>query len=178
MYEIFTGHPAFKGKSLGEFVVKHINEDPLDTGGYFITNGKEYVITALENIVYNQPTIFKSTIKSERVYGTILSQRGGIFGNSTQLAIRLQQDYGIYFEIQTLSFQKFKIPFYIIYKIFGMTGEEDIAKMIVYDYDLHTHSSDKMMEYISSAFKAKYNLDKKIQNLFNMDVNIISLFEG
>ena len=58
-----------------------------------------------------------------------------------------------------------------------MIGEEDIARMIIYDYDLHTHSSDKMMEYISGAFKLKYTLDKKIQNLFNMDVNIIQLFD-
>ena len=37
---------------------KNMNEDITDTGGYFITNGKEYVITALENITFvSNPTI-------------------------------------------------------------------------------------------------------------------------
>jgi eukaryotic-like serine/threonine-protein kinase len=29
LYELFTGHPVFRAKSFGEFVVKHMNDDPI-----------------------------------------------------------------------------------------------------------------------------------------------------
>jgi len=29
LYELFTGHPVFRAKSFGEFVVKHMNHDPI-----------------------------------------------------------------------------------------------------------------------------------------------------
>ena len=29
MYELFTGHPVFRAKSFGEFVVKHMNDEPV-----------------------------------------------------------------------------------------------------------------------------------------------------
>ena len=29
MYELFTGHPVFRAKSFGEFVVKHMNDEPI-----------------------------------------------------------------------------------------------------------------------------------------------------
>ena len=29
MYEVFTGHPVFRAKSFGEFVVKHMNDEPV-----------------------------------------------------------------------------------------------------------------------------------------------------
>ena len=29
MYEVFTGHPVFRAKSFGEFVVKHMNDEPI-----------------------------------------------------------------------------------------------------------------------------------------------------
>ena len=49
-------------------MLKKINEDPTDTGGYFIAGGKEYVINATENIGFNRPLIFKSTLKTQKVY--------------------------------------------------------------------------------------------------------------
>jgi DNA-directed RNA polymerase beta subunit len=146
-------------------MLKSINEDPTDTGGYLIFNGNEYVITATENITFNKPLIFKSTLKNERVYATILSQRGGTFGNSTQLAIHLMQDYSIFLEIQTYTFVKIKIPFFLLFRLFGVCVDEEIVRMIVYDMDDHTPQSDRMLEYVIEGFKSKYAVDKKLTQL-------------
>lgn len=146
-------------------MLKNINEDPTDTGGYLIFNGNEYVITATENITFNKPLIIKSTAKNERVYATILSQRGGTFGNSTQLAIHLMKDYSIFLEIQTYTFVKIKIPFFLLFRLFGVCLDEEIVKMIVYDMDDGIAQTDRMLEYVINGFKAKYAVDKKLAQL-------------
>lgn len=146
-------------------MLSNINEDPTDTGGYFIVNGKEYVITSTENIVYNKPLIFKSTLKTERVYSTILSQIGGAYGNSTQLIIHLRQDYGMSTEVQTRTFVKVSVPFYLIYRLFGVCVDSEIVKMIVYDLDDNTAQTNRMTEYVVEAFKAKYTVDKKLPQM-------------
>ena len=146
-------------------MLKNINEDPTDKGGYFIAGGKEYVVNTTENLVYNKPLIFKSTIKSQRVYATILSQKGGIYGNSTQMIIYLNTDSSIVLELQTYQFAKVKIPFYVLFRMFGITTDKDIAKMIVYELNQNTTESDKMLEYVKNAFLAEYRQDKKITQI-------------
>lgn len=157
-------------------MLKNINEDPTDTGGYFIVNGKEYVITSTENIVFNKPLIFKSTLKTERVYATILSQVGGAYGNSTQLVIHLRQDYGLAMDVQTKNFIKINVPFYLIYRLFGVCVDSDIVKMIVYDIDDNTAQTNRMTEYVIEAFKAKYTVDKKLPQM-TMTNNISMFFD-
>lgn len=156
-------------------MLKQINEDPTDTGGYFIAGGKEYVINATENIGFNRPLIFKSTLKTQRVYATLLSQRGGIYGNSTQITIYLNQDYSIAIELQTYQFAKVKIPFYVLYRMFGVSSNEETARMIVYEMDQNTSESNKMLEYITKAFLAVYKMDKKITQI-SMNASLENTF--
>ena len=146
-------------------MLKSINEDPTDTGGYFITGGKEYVINATENITFNKPLVFKSTVKTQKVYATMLSQSGGIYGNSTQLVVYLNTDNSIVIELQTYQFAKVKIPFYVLYRMFGINSDKEIAKMIVYEMDQQTSESNKMLEYVVNAFHADYKQDKKITQM-------------
>lgn len=155
--------------------LKSINEDPTDTGGYFIVNGKEYIINATENIGFNRPLIFKSTLKTQRVYATLLSQREGVYGNSTQITIYLNRDYGISIEIQTYQFAKVKIPFYVLYRMFGVSSHEDIARMIVYEMDQKTSESNKMLEYVTKALLAEYKMDKKITQM-GMNASLESIY--
>uniref|UniRef100_A0A6C0LLU2 DNA-directed RNA polymerase n=1 Tax=viral metagenome TaxID=1070528 RepID=A0A6C0LLU2_9ZZZZ len=155
--------------------LRRINEDPTDTGGYFIAAGKEYVINATENLTFNTPLIFKSTLKTQKVYATMLSQRGGIYGNSTQITIYLNADDSIAIELQTYQFAKVKIPFYVLYRMFGVSSDKEIAKMIVYEQDQGTSESNKMLNYVTKAFLAEYKIDKKITQM-SMNASLENIF--
>jgi DNA-directed RNA polymerase beta subunit len=153
-------------------MLRGINEDPNDTGGYFISNGKEYVINAAEYLVFNKPLIVFSTLKSERARAAILSQRENSFGNSTHLLIKLNTDFGIVFEIQTYTFSKLKIPFYTLYRMFGVNSDRRIAEMIVYDYEEDTPETNRMMEIVMMAFQVKYTVDKSKSQGLSMTENL------
>ena len=158
-------------------MLRSINEDPTDPGGYFITGGKEYVINATENITFNKPLIFKSTLKTQKVYATMLSQSGGIYGNSTQIVVFLNTDSSIYIELQTYQFAKVKIPFYVLYRMFGINNDREIAKMIVYEMDQETSESNKMLEYVTKAFLVDYRQDKKITQM-TMNSSLEKIYEA
>ncbi len=137
-------------------MLEDLNEDVDDTGGYFIAAGKEYVINALENLAYNKPLIFKSTLKNERVRATLISQGGGPFENSTQIQINYLADGGVTINLQASTFIKTKIPFYIIYRILGKVSEEEITRMIVHDIELNTPISNKLLDMVIKSFQCKY----------------------
>lgn len=158
-------------------MLEKINEDAFAPGGYFINNGKEWAILASENIVYNKPLIFKSTLKPERVYCTVISQQdNNMFGNSMNLVIRISVDYAILLEIQTITFNKVKIPFYTLYKLFGVESEQDILEMIVYDTDKKSMETEKMTEIVIQAFQAKYTTERK-SNIVSFTDEIVHFFD-
>lgn len=158
-------------------MLQEVNEDPFGPGGYFINNGKEWAIIAGENIVYNKPLIFQSTLKTERVYGSVISQQdNNMFGNSMNLVIRLSQDYAIQLEIQTYLFTKLKIPFYILYRAFGILSDEKIVEMIVYDKDKKSPEVERMLEIVLQAFHVKYTNERKGSSISMVD-NIEHIFD-
>ena len=110
--------------------------------------------------------MFRPTSKGERGYATLISQQdSNMFSNSTNLVIRMLNDYSIVLEIQTYVFSKLKIPFYILYRIYGINSDEEIVKMIVYDIDRETSETQKMVEILITAFQAKYPSEKKSSQL-------------
>lgn len=158
-------------------MLQEINEDPTDPGGYFIDKGNEYVLVGTENIVFNKPLVFVPTTKGERVYSTLISQQeSNMFSNSTNLVIRMLNDYAIVLEIQTYTFSKLKIPFYILYRIYGILSDEEILNMIVYDRDRKTNETQKMEEIVIKAFQVKYPTERKSGQL-SMVENIEHIYD-
>lgn len=158
-------------------ILREINEDPADPGGYFIDKGNEYVLIGGENIVFNKPLVFVPTTKGERAYSTLISQQeSNMFSNSTNLVIRMLQDYSIVLEIQTYTFSKLRIPFYILYRIYGILSDKEILNMIVYDKDRETNETQRMSEIVIHALQAKYPTDKKTSQLSVVE-NIEHIYE-
>ncbi len=100
--------------------------DPRDTGGYFIINGNERVMTMAEDLAENQPFI-ETNNKGElmlrvfslkgtyRIPTTITESKNGIIGTS---------------------FSRFKeLPAIVLLKALGLTKEADIAKYIGQETD-------------------------------------------
>lgn len=121
------------------------NIDPLETGGYFIINGNERIITMTEDLAENQPFIEMSRGKLQL---RLFSKRG-----SYKIPISITETNEGILEV---SFSRFKnIPAMMILKALGMIKESDIAQLVqketdslivnLYEYTNIASSEDAMM---------------------------------
>jgi DNA-directed RNA polymerase beta subunit len=132
--------------------LKEMGEDPTDPGGYFIAKRGEYVVDLLENIRYNSPHIHLRMKPNEHVRAEFLSQPGGAFENSSQIRIRLMTNGQITAEINSTKFEQVRLPFYILFRLFGMTDDRDITETIVFDSTDTGPITTHMLEILERAF--------------------------
>lgn len=105
-----------------EELVKH-GEDPYESGGYFIVNGNERAIIAVEDLMPNKVFFQKQSTGPSALTAKIFSQQDPY---SIPHVIEQTKDGIIY-----ISFTKFKrIPFVIIAKALGLTEDKGIMEMI------------------------------------------------
>ena len=132
--------------------LKSIGEDPTDFGGYFIAKRGEYVIDLLENIRYNSVHLHRQMRDQELVRAEFLSQPGGAFENSSQFILRYMANGQITIELNSPKFKKVKLPFYVIYRLFGMTDDRAITSTIVFDAEDSSPNTAKQLEILERAF--------------------------
>ena len=133
--------------------LKEMGEDPTDPGGYFIAKRGEYVVDLLENIRYNAVHIHRKMKANEHIRAEILSQPGGAFENSSQIKVRLMTNGQITVEINSVKFEKVRFPFYVIYRLFGMTDDRAITETIVFDTTDEGPITTHMLDYLERAFQ-------------------------
>lgn len=156
-----------------------INEDPDDPGGYFIIGGKEYAILSVESTTFNKPKYNKSTLKTERIHAAILSQiQGNTYGTSMQLVCKYNMDGGFTFDIQTLGFTKTKIPFYMLFRMFGKCSDREIINIILHNPESTCLINEKLKEIITKAFNVKYPEYDSIKYENSQGANLQWLFEN
>ena len=131
--------------------LKEMGEDPNDGGGYLIIKRQEYTVDLSENIRYNSPHIHNN-IKGEHCRVEFLSQPNGAFENSSLLRIKYLLDGSLVIEINSVRFEKVKIPFFIIYRIFGMTDDKDIVNTIVFDIEDKSSNTLQICNILQVAF--------------------------
>ena len=128
-------------------------EDPDDPGGYFIINGTERVIVAVEEVLANRPIIEK---KSEMETARINSEAAGFVQRHL-----LERKGGII----TISFANLKkLPVVVLLRALGMERDKDIIEAI-------TDSKDEMQEIyfnlyefdVKTADEAKEYMGKKLR---------------
>lgn len=135
---------------------KALGEDPNELGGYFLAKGIEWAIEELENILYNSPHIYLNIKAGERVRGELLSQpSSGGYQNSSHIVIRVLTNGALVAEINSIWFSEMKIPFYIIYRLFGITSDLDILESIVYDSKSESPVIKRMIAILETAFRHK-----------------------
>lgn len=132
----------------------NIGEDPMEEGGYFIAKRGEYAIDMNESLTYNTPHFHLNVKANEHVRAEILSRPNSAFENSSHVVVTYHKNNDqISVEINSTKFKNVKMPFYIIYRLLGMTSDKDIMNTIVSDHTDKTPRTKLLSEIIELAFQ-------------------------
>lgn len=135
-----------------------LNEDPTDLGGYFIVKSNEWIIDSLESMNFNSLRCFKNVgHKNELCRADIISKPGDNFENSSSLIIKLLNNNNIIFEITNNKFREISIPFYVLFRAFGICSDKEIIEHITYSLDENNILIKKMLNILEKGFMAKYS---------------------
>lgn len=154
--------------------LKELEEDPRDPGGYFIVKGTEWAVDKSENLIINMLHGYRNMYGREVVRGTFQSKPGDDYENSYYMIIRYLVDGQITVEIVTNKFDKLEIPFYLLFRAFGMTRDYDIVNNIVYGVENKDPVSRHIMEVLEKAFAVENKDFKPV--LKSTDSNEILMF--
>ncbi len=141
------------------------NEDPKMIGGYFILDGKEYCIMSTESIQYNMFHVTMNNFKDELARGIIISKTSVDFDNSFQIIFRYHKSMEITIEIANDNTNKVQIPFYLIYRILGLTTDKDIFNTILFDVDHDDELTKKLLNQLSFSLLDSDIKDKRFEHL-------------
>lgn len=167
-FPIMVGSNLCHTHNLTKDALKQIREDPKDPGGYFIIKG-EWAVENLENICFNTGHIHKNLDK-EFVRCEFISQPGGAFENSSQIVVRYLKEHLITVEINTVKFQRLQIPFYLIFRMFGVSSDIDILKMIAGDIENPTGVDIDIVEIVDRALHLSSPRFEGLKNELNRQV--------
>ncbi|MCW3981983.1 MAG: DNA-directed RNA polymerase subunit B'', partial [Candidatus Bathyarchaeota archaeon] len=100
-------------------------EDPEDSGGYFIINGSERVIVALEDLAPNRVMVDVDTRGAHPVYqAKIFSTTVGF---RARIELRLKSDGALYVTIPGVPSE---IPLIIVMRALGVESDKEIAELV------------------------------------------------
>src|SRR4030042_35833 len=100
-------------------------EDPDDTGGYFVVNGSERVIVAMEDLAPNRVLVDMdekgtSPIYQSKIFSTTVGFRA-------RIELKLKPDDAIYV---TMPGVPTEIPFVVIMRALNLEKDKDIAEAV------------------------------------------------
>lgn len=108
-----------------------VGEDPLDPGGYFIVNGSERVVVALEDLAPNRVLVDVEKVGSNPNYkAKIFSTTVGF---RARIEVTIKSDGAIYVSMPGLPAD---IPFVIIMKALGVEADSKIAELVSPDEEI------------------------------------------
>ena len=121
-------------------------EDPNDTGGYFIINGSERVIVALEDLAPNRIIVDIDDRGATPVYqAKIFSTTVGF---RARIEIRLKSDDAIYVSMPGVPTE---IPFIALMRALGLKSDKDIAEAVSPDRSIQNE--------LASSFEKAVGVD-------------------
>lgn len=138
-------------------------ESPEDQGGYFIMKGHEIGIQNSENIKFNQPNIHRMMPPNKaRVRLEMISKPGDAFENSFQVQIRVTRTNAIVIEPSYPNIKDSNntnlphpppMPFYLMFRMLGMTNDRDIIDNIVFPSDNMDPVERQLRSILESAYQ-------------------------
>lgn len=151
-------------------------EDPRDEGGYFVIGGSEWVVNNIESRKYNEFHVFRNIGHLNEISrGEFISKPGDAFENSKELKLLYLVNGAVTIEITAPHFTNLKIPFYIIFRLFGMSSDKEIMDNIVYGYD--NSIVKKMVIILTKAFRLEDSIFKDVQDI-RIQPDIIKFMSG
>ena len=156
-----------------------LQEDPSDQGGYFIIKGNQYIINNLESMKYNEPREFLNIgYKNEMGRSELISKPGDAFENSFSLIIKLLNNNCIVINISKAGFKEVDIPFYMIFRAFGLLTNKKIIEYIAYSLDNSDPITKQILNIIEEALTNRYtDFDKTTADNSNIVVNQTEVLE-
>ena len=107
-----------------EELIEH-GEDPNDPGGYFIVNGSERVVVAMEDLAANRVLVDIDTRGAKPVYqAKIFSTTVGF---RARIQLRMKSDRALYVSIPGVPTE---IPFTILMRALGLESDKEIAETV------------------------------------------------
>ena len=107
-----------------EELIEH-GEDPNDPGGYFIINGSERVVVAMEDLAPNRILVDIDTRGAKPVYqAKIFSTTVGF---RARIQLRMKSDGALYVSIPGVPTE---IPFMILMRALGLESDKEIAETV------------------------------------------------
>ena len=100
-------------------------EDPDDSGGYFVINGSERVIVALEDLAPNRVIVDVDTRGAHPVYQVKIFST--TVGFRARIELRLKSDGSLYVTIPGVPSE---IPLIIVMRALGIESDRDIAELV------------------------------------------------
>ncbi len=107
-----------------EELVEH-GEDPNDPGGYFVVNGSERVVVAMEDLAANRVLVDIDTRGAKPIYqAKIFSTTVGF---RARIQLRMKSDRTLYVSIPGVPTE---IPFMIMMRALGLESDKEIAETV------------------------------------------------
>ncbi|MEM2118680.1 MAG: DNA-directed RNA polymerase subunit B [Candidatus Bathyarchaeia archaeon] len=108
-------------------------EDPDDPGGYFVVNGSERVIVAMEDLAPNRVIVDVEEKGTAPVYqAKIFSTTVGF---RARIELKLKSDDAIYVSVPGVPTE---IPFVVLMRALNMESDKEIAEAVSLDKDIQT----------------------------------------
>ncbi len=154
---IMVGSKLCNSYNKSRDTLMELNEDPTDLGGYYIVKSNEWIIDNIESMTYNLPREFKNVgFKNENARADIISKPGDNFENSSSLICKYLTNGNIVFEITNNKFRDISIPFYVLFRAFGVCSDKEIIEHITYSLNEGDPTIKKMLNIIEKGFHSTY----------------------
>ncbi|MEM2500718.1 MAG: DNA-directed RNA polymerase subunit B'', partial [Candidatus Bathyarchaeia archaeon] len=113
---------------LSEEEIIRQGEDPLDPGGYFIINGSERVIVALEDLAPNRILTDVEIKGSTPIYGAKIFST--TVGFRARIEVRMKPNGALYVSVPGIPSE---IPFIVLMRALGLETDKEIAEAVSLD---------------------------------------------
>lgn len=155
--------------------LKAVKADPHTIGASFILGGKEISVNCLEQLLINKLHCYKNMHDRERARGTFQSKPGDSFENSYYMVLKYLTTNEITILIMTEKTKALEIPFYLLFRAFGMTSDEEIISTIVGGLESDDKITSRMLHILERAINTprskKDDMDfHKLHNEINPNV--------
>jgi len=130
---------ALYGRSDQELI--EVGEDPKDPGGYFIINGSEKVIVAIEDLAPNKILIEHSS-RTKSVVAKVFSTRHGF-----RALVKLERKKDGLLRVSFPSVPG-KVPFVTVMKALGLARDQDIVNAVSAEQEIQKELLDNLEESI------------------------------
>lgn len=138
-------------------------EDSNDPGGFYIIKGQEWVVSFIENAIYNQPRIYRNLGHEKEVARCeIISKQGEAYEHSFETVIVYHNDDDLTVELSgNRDLKGIQFPFYVVFRLLGMNFDKEIIDNIVYSYGDTADESSSVGNYMLNAIKDAFRAPNK-----------------